>query len=297
MSRFLLFLTATTLPFLTSAQQKIKILQLIQTCSKGEQSAYQTIIPQATLKDVEKNWKTYIKTKSKGKVEERNGEIFIYGAVNKNLAPEGFNLFSTLLETTEGVLLTAWFMRNDSVFISRETAPDKTLAAEKYLYDFAIAEYKAAVKNELNAENKKLTALESDLKQLINDEEKANKKINENQRAINRTRTEIRTNENDQRLKQDQITKQKITVESLKNASDDAQKAAEKTLKRLENELKKLVNENERLYKQIDKAEKEIREQQRNIDRSKQDQYLKRSDIDKQKMLCKSIEDKLNNIK
>ncbi|MCW5908402.1 MAG: hypothetical protein KIS94_11120 [Chitinophagales bacterium] len=297
MNKFILLLAAVTLPFFISAQQKIRVVQLIQNCSKGEQNAYQTIIPQATLKDVEKDWKTYIKAKSKGKVEERSGEIFIYGAVNKNIAPEGFNLFSTLLETTEGVLLTAWFMRADSVFMSRETAPDKTLAAEKYLYDFAIIEYKAAVKNELNAENKKLAALESDLKQLINDEEKASKKINENERSISRTRTEIRTNENDQRLKKDQITKQKATVESLKSTPGDAQKAAEKTLKGLENELKKLVNENERLHKQIDKAEKEIREEQRNVDRSKQDQYLKRSDIDRQKTVCKSVADKLSNIK
>jgi hypothetical protein len=296
--------TKITLPILfmayaliASAQQQILIVQSIQPCSKGEQPSYQLLVPQAKLKTVETAWKQYLKNKSKGKPEEQNGEWIIYGAVNKNVAPEGFNVFSKLLETTEGVILTAWFMRSDSSFISRETAADKTLAVEKYLHDFAVIAYREAVKDELAEENKKLSALENDLEQLIKDEEKANKKINEAQRSINRTKTEIRTNENDQKLKSDQIAKQKLTVESLKSTPGEAQKKSEKTLKQMENELKKLINANEKLHKQIDKWEKEIREEGRNIEKSKQDQYQKRSDIDKQKFLVKSLTDKLNNIK
>lgn len=297
MNKLAVLVVALVFAFSASAQREILVAQSIQACSKGEQPAYQVLIPEAKLKAVESNWKKKLRNKSKGKVEEQGGELIIYGAIDKNVAPEGFNVFSKLLETTEGVLLTAWFMRSDSSFISRETAADKTLAAEKYVRDFAVEEYKEVVKAELNGEQKKLSDLEGDLKQLVNEEEKANKKINENERSIGRTKTEIRTNEADQKLKSDQIAKQKTTVESLKNTPGDAYKEAEKTLKGMENEQKKLVNENEKLHKQIDKWEADIREEQRNIARSIQEQYQKRADIDKQKNVAKAVEEKLSNIK
>ncbi len=297
MNKLAVLLIALVFVYSASAQREILVAQSVQLCSKGEHASYQVLIPEAKLKAVESDWKKKLRNKSKGKVEEQGGELIIYGAVDKNVAPEGFNVFSKLLETTEGVLLTAWFMRSDSSFISRETATDKTLAAEKYVRDFAVEEYKEVVKAELNSEQKKLSDLEGDLKQLVNEEEKANKKINEDERSISRTKTEIRTNEADQKLKSDQIAKQKATVESLKNTPGDAYKEAEKTLKGMENELKKLVNENEKLHKQIDKWEADIREQQRAIHKSTQDQYQKRADIDKQKSVVKAVEDKLGNIK
>lgn len=297
MNKLAVLVVALVFAFSASAQREILVAQSIQACSKGEQPAYQVLIPEAKLKNVENGWKKKLKAKSKGKLESINGEWIIYGAVDNNIAPDGFNVFSKLLETTEGVILTAWFMRSDSVFISRNTVADKSLAVEKYMRDFAVEEYRQVVQAELNAENKKLSDLESELKQLINTEEKANKKINENERSISRTKSEIRSNEGDQKTKEAEVKKQKGVAESLKVTPGDAYKEAQKTLKQLEGELKKLVSENEKMHKQIDKMEAEIREEQRNIARSIQEQYQKRADIDKQKKVAKAVEEKLSNIK
>lgn len=280
-----------------ASAQQLLVAQSVQACSKGEQTAFQILIPEAKLKNVETDWKKKLKAKSKGKLEEINGEYVIYGAVDENIAPDGFNVFSKLLETTEGVVLTAWFMRSDSVFISRDSAPEKSLAVEKYVRDFAVEEYRQVVNGQLNTENKKLSELESDLKQLINNEEKANKKINENERSISRTKADIRSNENDQKAKEAEVKKQKAVVESLKATQGDAYKEAQKTLKQFETELKKLVNENEKMHKQIDKMEAEIRDEQRNIAQSIQEQHQKRADIDKQKTVVKTFEEKLSSIK
>ena len=281
----------------TTNAQQLLVAQAVQVCSKGEQTAFQVLIPEAKLKNVETGWKKKLKTKSKAKVEEIGGEYIIYGAIDENIASGGFNVFSKLLETTEGVVLTVWFMRSDSVFISRESAPDKSLAVEKYVRDFAVEEYRQVVSGQLNTENKKLSELESDLKQLINNEEKANKKINENERSISRTKADIRSNENDQKVKEAEVKKQKAVVESLKTSPGDAYKGAQKTLKQFESELKKQVSENEKMHKQIDKMEAEIREEQRNIAQSVQEQYQKRADIDKQKTVVKTFEEKLSSIK
>lgn len=295
MKKMILYPLMLLIPFFAIAQT-IPIQQSTQPCSHGDQPAFQLLIPEAKLKDIERDWTRYLKAKAKGKTEEIAGEIVMYGAVKKNIAPDGFNVFSKLLETTEGVMITAWFMRSDSAFMSKEKDSNQTLAVEKYLQDFAIPEYKSIVKGELNSENKKLSDLQNDLKGFINSEEKSNSKINENERSINRNKTQIRTNENDQKNQQSRIGKQKTVVESLKSTPGDAYKEAGKTLKEMENGLKKLVNENEKLNKQIDKWEKEIREEGRNIDQSKQDQSLKNTAIERQRAVVKSVEDKLKSI-
>ncbi len=295
MKKMILYPLMLLVPFFGMAQS-ISIQQSTQPCSHGEQPSFQLLIPQAKLKDVERDWTRYLKTKAKGKPEEVAGEIAMYGAVKKNVAPDGFNVFSKLLETTEGVMLTAWFMRSDSAFMSKEKDSNQALAVELYLQNFAVPEYKAIVKDELKSENKKLEDLQNDLKGFINAEEKSNSKINENERSISRNKTQLRTNENDQKNQQNRIGQQKVVVESLKRTPGDAYKEAEKTLKEMENELKKLVNENEKLNKQIDKWEKEIREEGRNIDQSKQDQSLKNTDIEKQRRVVKSVENKLKSI-
>ena len=292
---FLLFVLSA--PFLIWAQSTIAVEQTAQTFSRGEQPAYRVLIPKAKLKDVSNDWNKYLKTKSKGKVEEVNGETVIYGAVNKNVAPDGFNVFSKLLETTEGVQLTAWFMRSDSTFMSWKVDENQSKAVEKYMSDFGAAEYRDVVGAELKGEQKKLDELEKELKGFINEEEKSSKNINEAERSIERTKTEIKTNEGDQKLKSDQVAKQKAVVESLKATPGDAYKEADKTLRGFENELKKLINDNEKMHKQIDKAEKDIREERRNIDKSKQDQYAKRADIDKQRAVVKQVQEKLDGIK
>lgn len=296
MKKFLL-LFVLSVPFLVWAQSTIAVEQSAQTFSRGEQPSYRVLIPGGKLKDVSNDWNKYLKTKSKGKVEELNGEFVIYGAVNKNVAADGFNVFSKLLETTEGVQLTAWFMRSDSTFMSWKTDENQSKAVEKYMSDFAAAEYRDVVGTELKGEQKKLDELEKELKGFINDEEKSSKNINESERTIERTKTEIKTNEGDQKLKNDQVTKQKAVVESLKATPGDAYKEADKTLKGFENELKKLINENEKMHKQIDKAEKDIREERRNIDKSRQDQNAKRADIDKQRAVVKQVQEKLDGIK
>lgn len=279
------------------AQSTIAVEQTTQTFSRGEQASYRILIPQAKVKDVEPDWTKYLRAKSKAKPTEISGEIVIYGAVNKNVDPAGFNVFSKLLETTDGVVLTAWLMRTDSAFMSWKVDENQSKAVEKYLSDFGAAQYRKVVGAELKVEQKKLDELEKELNVLINKEEKSNSNINQDERTIKRTENDIKVNENDQKLKSDQIAKQKLVVESLKSTPGDAQKEAEKTLKGFENELKKLITANEKLHKQIDGREKDIRGEGRGIDKSKQDQYAKRSDIDKQREVVKQVQERLDGIK
>lgn len=296
MRSYLALLIIALSPFGLLAQPDMSIDEAVRSFSKGSFPSFKMQINQMHLGDMQKDWISYLKTGSKNKPETANGEISMRGAVNANISPAPFNIYSVLIETPSGVVLTAWFTENDSVFISKD-ANDRDLAVQKYLYDFAVTQYREAYKKELKAENEKLKKLQNDLKDLIKQQDKATKKSNEASRSIDRNKDLIISNQTDQQNKQDQVTYQKQTVDNLKSNPGATLDAAKKELKGFESDLKKLINAKEKYYKEIDNWNKEIRDCQRNIENSTRDQGAKQIDIDKQQPVVQAVQAKLDNLK
>ena len=296
MKKFIVLILAL-LPAILFAQLDIKVSESTQTFSKGAKPAYQFEIPQAHLKQTKKDWISYLKKGAKAKLIDANGEVWMPGAVSDNVTSAPFNVYSTLLETTTGVRLTAWVsFNNDSIYISPGIS-DRNLAVEKYLHDFALLEYKVAVNAQLQSENVKLKKLQNQLEVLYKQQDKANKKSNEFKRDIERNEDKIRTNENDQQTKQSQIATQKQAVDDQRNNPGPALDAARKTLKDYQSALNKLINQKEKLHSQIDKWEANIRAQDRNTAAALDNQKAKSAEIDQQKTVVKVVGDKLDNIR
>ncbi len=287
---FLLFVSICSF-----CQTQVLIEDTLRPISKGLFNGYSTVVAKAALKDVEKDWTKYIAEGSKAKAVAVNGEINIVGASVKNISPKPLIIYSKLLETTEGVKLSAWFTENDSVFISKDSVGEKHLAVQKYLRDFVVRELKQAATAELNTEKEKQTALEKELAGFVKLEEKSNKKISENQRSIQRANDNISSTNEDIQRKDGQISSQKSMVQTTA-ADANANKGAKQTLKDFENDKKKLQNQIEAQGKTIDRLEKEIRDEQRNIADMRQKQELKSTDIEKQKQTVRNAEAKLNGI-
>lgn len=298
MKHFILFIFLICFVCISHAQALLPVEEALRPMSKGTNPSFAVEIPKTTLKDVEKEWIKYIRAGSKEKPVESGGEIAMPGAVNKNVAASTFKIYSALLEITDGVRLTAWFsIGNDSVFISREMGNGRDLAAQKYVRDFALARYRDAMKNEVQAEKNKLKKLDSELKDLVKQEEKAVKNINEMQRTIGRTQDAIGTLRGDEQRKSDQIYNQKTVLEGMNNKADQSYKDAEKVLKNLEKEKEKAQKQNEKENKSIDNLNRDIREERRKIDDLKQDQRLKRGQIEDQKRAVSQAENRLKQIK
>lgn len=283
--------------FALNAQVKITAEEQSRPMSKGTYPSFLTDIPNAKLKTIEKEWSKYLTKGSKSKIEEVNGEWQIHGAVNKNIFPSPFNVYSKLLETKEGVRLTIWITQDDSVFISKDLNNDQDLAAKKYLTDFAADQYRDVVKDELDAEKDKLKKLEKELDDLVKSEEKSNNRIKENMRSIERNKNDIKINDEDQKRKIEQISAQKTVVEATKAGGGDPYKEAQKALSNLNSEKEKLEKQNEKLNKEIDNWEKENRDEDRNMKQSQQDQFEKTQLIAKQKVNVTGVENKLAGIK
>ena len=296
MKKIFLFLTAT-LPALLYAQFDVKFDESARPFSKGTYPSYQFELKQSHLQQTEKDWMEYLHKGSKGKPVSVNGEISITGAVSENVWPAPFNVYSTLLETTTGLRITAWVsLNNDSVFVSN-ALPDRNLAVEKYLHDFAAAEYRVIVKNELDEESAKLKKLQNELEDYYHDQDAATKKSNRFKRSIDRNRNKIQINEADQRNKEDQIQRQKMKVEDLKAYPGPELDAAKKAQRDYEKDLNKLVNKKERLHKQIDRWEAKIRAQGRNTSAALAGQNEKKALIEKQKLVVSAVQAKLDDIR
>jgi hypothetical protein len=278
------------------SQKEIKVEEAPRAMSKGTYNAFTVLIPQTTLKEAAKKWEKYFTDGSKEKPVEVNGEVSITANLVPNISPNPLIIYSKMLETVDGLQLAVWFTENDSAFISSQLNVEQGLAAQKFVRDFAVAQYKLAIKKDVEVEEDKLKKLENEQNDLIKSEEKSNKKINDNKRSIQRANDNIRIANEDLKRKDGQISEQKLMVE--RTAKDEnANKGAKKTLKELENEKKQLQKKRDGEDKDIDKWNKEIREEERNIADMKEQQKLKLVEINKQKEAVKAVEQKLNNIK
>ncbi len=278
------------------AQKQITVLEDTFAMSKGTQTGFQVVVPQITLIEAEKQWLKYVATGTKVKATAVNGENIQPGAVNPNVSPKPFTIYSKLLETTEGVRITAWLTENDTIFFSKQVNSDQDLAVQKYIRDFAVAVYHNEVKDELQAEQDKQKALEKELNNLIKEEEKSGKKISESNRAIQKSTDNIATNNGDIQNMAYKISDQKGMVE--RTASDpNAHKGAKQTLKDLENQRKKLQSQNVAENKNIDAMNKTIREEERKITDLKEREASKTTEIEQQKQKVKEVLTKLEGIR
>lgn len=297
MIRLVMLTGALFLTLAISAQSVVlPVEEAPRSFSKGTYPSFQVDIPGGTLKDIDKSWQKHIASGSKAKVELVSGELVLAGAVNSNVAPAPFTIVSKLVDIPGYVRITAWFMLSDSVFVSRELNNDQDLATQKFVRDFALEAYRDVVKTELKKEEAALKVLEKDLDNLIKEEDKAAKKIDENKRAIQRANDNIATGNADIQTVSYKISSQKEMVEKT-SADKNANQGAKKTLKELENSKKSLQKGNETEAKSITKMNAEIRDAERTIADSKEKQNLKRADIEQQKKKVVEVSDKLNGIK
>ena len=209
------------IPAFLFAQKDISITETTKNMSAGNQNCYVFLIPQAALKDVQSDWKKYIKKDSKAKPEDNNGETKILGAVSKNISPLPINIYATFLETSDGIQVSAWFADGTN-FISTQANSDRSVGVQNYLHNFAIQEYKDVVKYQLDQEQKKQKDLEKVYDGFVKDQKRSegnitsyNKDIEKLQNKIADEQKNITTAQSNQTTSRADADRQKIKVQQV----------------------------------------------------------------------------------
>jgi hypothetical protein len=214
-------LLLVALPFIGFAQKELKITEQEKDMSMGARNAYVVDIPQAKAKDVISDFKKYIKKDAKGKLNDDKGEISMLGAVNKNVSSMPFNVFGRFVESSEGVTVSIW-VADGETFVSSKLTPDKSVAASKYLKDFAVEQYKQAVKEEFEKEKDKAKAEQKMLESFIKDQKKAESNIEDHKAEIANREKKIKEEESNigtakinQEKQKDVIAKQNTVLNTV----------------------------------------------------------------------------------
>ncbi|HKR03878.1 MAG TPA: hypothetical protein VJY62_04515 [Bacteroidia bacterium] len=291
-----IFIICALLPFISSAQQKIVVNEVIKEMSKGTKNGYDVIIPEAMLREVKADFSHYIRKDSKSRAQEADGELFIIGAVNKNIFSTPFNIYAKLQDADDGVKITAFFTPDDTLFVSTADNEDQSSAIKKYLKEFAVTQYKDFVKKELDSEKRKQKELENQLEDLVNSKQKSERNINEAKRTIENNNRDIESVAKQITAKEDEIIKQKGMVSTLKGSGGEEEKLSQKNLKNLENDKRKLDKDKESMARENDKMNSRMEDEQRNIETSMKLQLEKNTEIEKQKSKVQKTEEKFNGI-
>ena len=261
-----------------------------------QQGPLTVMIPQTESKGVLKDWAHYVGQGSTGKSTTADGQFTQYGAVNKNISSSPFNITARFLGTSEGVKMSVWLSDNNNFENSKQPGADRSIALQKYVRDFAVAEYRQAVSYELKAAQARQKDLESDLAKLNKQEDRDIKHTEENKRVIIKSTDAIATNDHDIKSINDQIESQKGMIQTTA-ADPNASKGAKKTLAQLTDDKRDLQKKSEREGKSIDARQAEIRADERGIADIKEKQISKAAEIEKQKQTVQIVQAKLEGIR
>lgn len=277
------------------AQQSILVTMDSVGSNDNLRNAFTVDIPKVSLKDVERDWLKTVGKCAKDNASVVNGENIQKGAVNQNISPEPFTLYSKLIATTTGVRITVWLAQNNIVSASGVANANQDLAVQKFMRDFALSAYEEALEDELKTEERKLRDFEKDMSKAVKEEEKLNKGMKKNERCNEKDQEAIATNKREIQRVIDKIAEQKKMVE-LTAADPNANKGAKKTLSKLEDEKKDLQKENEKKSEEIEDRNKEMRASSREKEAAHQVYEAKVAIVEAQREVVNTVKRKLEDV-
>lgn len=188
--------------------------QKATTFAEGEFNTVTVLIPDVTLKDVEKQWINQLK-KAKGNPQGTAAtQIVAKTCKISALNPNPIDVYSLLrLKGGSVELVTAYRIGGESL----NTPPNlhKTEQIKTYLAQFAQLFDKKKVKEELEAQNKNLKNLQGKLKSLKKDNQKAQENIEKWKKAIAEAEANIQANLKNQEATQKEIQNQQTVVSEI----------------------------------------------------------------------------------
>ena len=291
---FFALLTITS--FVAFGQQPILVTMDSLDTKSNSRNSFKVDMPKTTLKAVERSWLRYVGKRAKGKASTVNGAYIQEGAVNKNISPEPFTIYSNLVEIPTGVRLIVRLGDNELVKAPGVANSTQDLAVQKFMSDFAVSAYRQAIQAELKAEENKLCALEKEKSRMVKTEEKSKRRIKKSERSNARDAATIESINQDIQAVVKDITEQNEMVR-LTASDRNANKGAKKTLSKIEGKKKKLERKIEKTNKGIADRNEEIRAEERAMNATRQLIEAKSTAIEAQREVVNAVKQKLAAIK
>lgn len=280
------------LPFFgIKAQQPIVISEDSLQIGSSLLPAILVTIPEAQYDEVLKDWVRELESGTRSKVHTENSEMQILGAQIKDITKNAINVFSRLDRLDSALILFAAFETSKDQYITSSAGVPEFTEAWSFLKEFAKDQYIDVVKDQVDAEEKKLRDLEKELSSLENEKSRM-------ERSIESDKSDIASEKESIILMTNEIN----TVNAALAGQDTLLAAMDQDEK--EKEIRDLEKRKRRAESSIESSEKKIQRYEENtykttgeIPQIERMQEMVRAQIAQQQEIYQRFEDKLNKIK
>lgn len=246
-------------------------------------------IPEAKAEQVRTNWIKAIEKGTKSKVTVEKNEMTLFGANIPDFYAGSINIMSKIADRDSIANLFVSVETKRDVFVV--PGSDEYEKLTNYLKKFGKEQYVKVAKEQLAAEEAKLSTLEKNLKAARKEKEKFDKSIQSSNIAIVQANDEIKRLNKELESTDAKIEKSTSSLSGM--TEGDAKKAKEKELKDLQKKKKSALKGINTAENNISKANIAIDDNTKSIElnTAKQNELL--LDIDQQKIVVSQFQEKL----
>lgn len=280
------------------AQEQISVQPSQMTLNTGNAPAYKVFIPQALQPKVMKEWGKLLISETGRKERQKpvmsKADYAIDSIFIKKIAEEPLNVNSTFMQKENGVeMVSAFKLKGQYIDSANSVLKERT---ENFIKNFAVEQYREAVKEELENEQSKLERLNEQLDQLVKENTRYKKDISSYNNDTLDLKQDIVLQNNLKEVKDKEILQQEINLSRAKNDPVNY-KEQKKKLSTMKHERKQMSNKIEKNERQIVSIVSDIESSRRKIVLNDQEQEKQRQAIESQMTFIEQVKEKLSKIK
>jgi hypothetical protein len=262
---------------------------------KGRIPGLSVLIPEVNYEKTLKAWTKELQSGTKSDLITENNELTIFGANIKDLSPNPVNVYSKLVNADSAQRLNVAFEVKKDSYIDKTTSEADLSQAKLYLNEFAKNQYIDLVKDQVDAEDKKLKTLEKELSSLEKEKTNLQKSIESDNTSIV-TENDLITVQNNELAS---LTAEIIDENKQLSATTDGptKKTKADYIKDLEKKKKKVQSTIESSQNKINKTNNNIDKAKAEISRNEKMQEQVSDKITVQQAVCQKFEAKIKSIK
>jgi|WetSurMetagenome_2_1015567.scaffolds.fasta_scaffold03809_5 predicted nucleic acid-binding Zn-ribbon protein len=278
------------------AQRPIIVSDDSLKIGKSQMPGLSVTIPEVEYEKTLKLWIKELQSGTKSKVVTENSESTIFGAEKKSISPNPMNVYSKLMNKDSLLVLIVSFELKKDQYIDRSSTPAEHAKAQKYLKDFAKDQYIALVKDQADAEDKKLRSIQKDLSSLEKEKSRLQKSIESNKTDIAKEKENIVIQNNELTSVSAALIEHNKLLSTL-DAGSTEQKEKMDYIKDLEKKQKKIRNSIESSENKINKCNNDIDKATSEIPANETMQQKVMGQVAEQEAVYQKYADKLAKIK
>lgn len=196
------------------SQKKIEVHDGKENIGGGSNHAFIVNMHANSKDEIEKAWRTKMKDID-GKTSSKKAEIFADDCKMKPMGPNTFDVYARIEEIkNEGFKLIVG-VDLGGAYLNASQHAEQYKIFKNFLHEFAVKVGKDALGDDLKAEEKKLSKLEDEQKDLEKENKKLKDDIENYKKKIAQAEEDIKKNEDKQKIKQDEINSQKKIVKEI----------------------------------------------------------------------------------